>query len=100
VTGAADIGLTSLFDALERALVDLVVVLALGRANQLAKFVFEAFGEEIAFFLGNSFLQTKVRFDDEFGHARSPDLSAVPVDGMIRADRSRHSEAKVTHQLC
>src|SRR6185437_9052121 len=40
VAGAAYIGLASLFDALEGALVGLVVVLAGGRADQFAEFVF------------------------------------------------------------
>ena len=68
MAGAAHIGLAALLDALEGALVDLVVMLAVGRADQLTEFILEAFGAEIALLFGDPFLQTKVRFDDEFAH--------------------------------
>src|SRR6476660_1749224 len=72
MAGAAYIRFAPLFDALEGALIDLVVMLAGRRADQFAEFVVEAFGAEIALFLGNPFLQPEVRFDDEFAHGVSP----------------------------
>src|SRR5215475_9425077 len=69
VAGAADVGLASVLDALEGALIDLVVVLALGRADQLAEFIVEPLGAEIALLLGDPFLQAEMRFDHEFRHA-------------------------------
>src|ERR1700751_2621580 len=69
VTGAADVGLASLLDALEGAFIHLVVVLAFRRADQLAEFIVEPFGAEIALLLGNPFLQAEMRFDHEFRHA-------------------------------
>ena len=68
VAGAAHVGLAALLDALEGALRALVVVLAAGRADQLAELVVEAFGAEVALFLGHPFLQTKMRLDDELAH--------------------------------
>jgi hypothetical protein len=72
VASATDIGFASLLDALERALIGLAVMLSLGGTDQLAKFIIEAFGAEIAFLLGDSFLQAKVRLNDEFAHGGSP----------------------------
>src|SRR4051794_18544134 len=68
MAGATDVGFSSLFDALERTLVGLVVVLALRGANEFAEFAVEMFGAEIALFLGDPLLQTKMRLDDEFAH--------------------------------
>jgi hypothetical protein len=72
VAGAADVGLAALLDALEGAFIDLVVVLALGRTDQLAKLIVEPFVAEVALLLGHPFLQTEMRFDHEFGHGRPP----------------------------
>src|SRR5215475_10083522 len=63
MAGAAHVGLASLLDALEGAFVDLVVVLAFGRADQLAKLVIESLAAEIALLLGHPLLQAEMRFD-------------------------------------
>jgi hypothetical protein len=56
-----------LLERLESAdLVALVVMLAVGRLDQLAKLVVEAFRAEIALVVGDPFLQAEVRFDQEF----------------------------------
>ena len=72
VAGTAHIGLAPLFDALESTLVGPVVMLSLGGADQLAKFIVETFGPEIALLLGDPLLQAKMRLDDEFAHGGSP----------------------------
>ena len=68
VAGAAHIGLTALFDALEGAPAALVVVLAFGRADQFAEFVIQALIAKIAFLFRDPFLKPEMRFDDELGH--------------------------------
>src|SRR5438045_8188097 len=68
VTGATDIGLAALLDALESASTTLVMVLALGRADQLAELVVQPLVAEIALLLCNPLLEPKMRLDDEFGH--------------------------------
>ena len=91
VAGAADVGLAPLLDALEGALVDLVVVLALGRADQLAEFVVETFGAKIALFLGDPLLQPKMRFDDELAHGGSSRcFSQAVIDGTISPGGGQH----------
>src|SRR6185312_17091269 len=72
VTGAADVALASLLDALEGAFVRLVVVLAFAGADQLAEFIVEPLGAKIALLLGDPFLQPEMRFDHEFRHAFPP----------------------------
>ena len=74
MTGAAYIRLTALLDALEGALIDLVVVLAFGRADQLPEFILQPFREKIALLLRNPFLQPEVRLYDEFAHGASSRL--------------------------
>ncbi len=71
VAGAAHVGLAALLDALEGARGALVVMLAGGRADQLAELVVESLGAEVALLLGHPLLQTKVRFDDELAHGVS-----------------------------
>ena len=68
VAGAAHIGLTALFDALESAPAAFVVMLAFGRADQFAEFVIQSLIAKIAFLFRNPFLKPKMRFDDELGH--------------------------------
>ena len=87
VAGAADVGLAALLDALEGAVIDLVVVLALGGADQLAEFVVEALVAEIALFLGDPFLQPEMRFDHELGHG-DPPLAAGRPSGRFLVDCS------------
>ena len=89
VAGAADVGLASLLDTLERALVDLVVVLARGRADQFAEFVVETFGAKIALFLGDPFLQPKMRFNDELAHGDLPVFSLVVIAATISPGRDQ-----------
>src|SRR6185436_9011502 len=62
------VGLAALLDALEGARGALVVMLAGGRADQLAELVVESLGAEVALLLGHPLLKTKVRFDDELAH--------------------------------
>ena len=69
VAGAAHIGLSALFDALESTPVTtFVVVLAFGRADQFAEFVIQSLIAKITFLFRNPFLKPKMRFDDELGH--------------------------------
>ena len=71
MTGAAYIRLASFFDALKGALIDLVVVLAFGRADQLPEFILKPFRQKLALLLRDPFLQAEVRLYDEFAHGGS-----------------------------
>jgi len=48
------------------------VMLPLGGADQLAKFIVETFGAEITLLIGDPFLQAKMRLDDELAPGVSP----------------------------
>ena len=52
-------------------------MLAAGRPDQLAEFVFETLAGEVAFLVGDPFLQPEVRRDDEFCHG------CVPFDFLL-----------------
>src|SRR3954451_2385535 len=71
MASAAYIGFASFFDALEGALIDLVVVLAFRRADQFPKFILETFSAEVALFLRNPLLQAEMRLYDEFAHRKT-----------------------------
>jgi hypothetical protein len=79
MASAAYVGFTPFLDALEGALIDLVVVLALGRADQFPKFIVETFGAEVALFLRNPFLQAEMRLYDELAH-RKTSGAVLPLD--------------------
>jgi hypothetical protein len=68
MAGTADVGLAALLDALEDAPTALVVVLALGRADQLAEFVVQSLIAKIAFLFGDPFLKPEMRLDNELVH--------------------------------
>jgi hypothetical protein len=75
VAGAGDIGLAPRLERLHGAdLVALVVLLAVGRADEFAKFVVEAFVGEIAFVVRDPFLKAEMRLDDELRHGRLPEI--------------------------
>src|SRR6202043_4271806 len=75
MTGAADIASAAGFERLIGAdLVADVMAAARSRIHGLAELVVEAFGGEIAFLLGDPFVQPEMRRDDEFRH-RAPPLS-------------------------
>ena len=81
MTGATHVGFAALLDALEGALRALVVMLACRRADQLAEFVIESLGVEVAFLLGHPLLETKVWFDDELA-------VGFGLDGLVGFDTS------------
>src|SRR5689334_5112920 len=90
VAGAADVGLPTLLDTLERAFIGLVVVAALGRADQFAELVVEPLGAEIALLLRHPFLQAEMRFDHKLRHLLLPGFAScagaagrVSFDGRI-----------------
>ena len=102
------LALAALLDSLIRAdLVALVVVLAVGRLDQLAEDVVEAFVFEVALLFGDPFLQPEMRFDDEFflGHAclssrpsarrELPDLSFTPAAVIRPHGRKRFMPAQI-----
>jgi hypothetical protein len=83
MTGAGDIRLDALVAAalpigLERARADLgnraggIELLLARRRQPMAELVIEPFRAEVAFLVGNPFLQPPVRLDDEPGHDVSP----------------------------
>jgi len=75
VAGAADIAGAARFQRLIGAdLVADVVAAARSGIHGLAELVVETFGGEIAFLLGDPFVQPEMRRDDEFRH-RVPPLS-------------------------
>ena len=84
VAGAAHVRLAAFLERLIGAdLVALVVNLAVGRAHQLAEFVFEAFLAEIVLLLRHPFLQAEMRFDEEFRHVRSPFIQQQQVSRLV-----------------
>src|SRR5450631_1862386 len=95
VAGAADVGLAALLDTLESAPAGLVVVLALGRADQFAEFVVQSGIAKIALLLRNPFLKPEMRLDDEPGHG-DPPLSpglAVIIDAKVSPEQDlRHAK--------
>ena len=69
MTRAAHVGGAALLERLIGPdLVALVVMLSVGRTDQLAKLVVEALGGEISLLVRDPFLQAEVRLDDELGH--------------------------------
>ena len=72
MTGAADVGLTALLDALKGPFGPLVVVLALGRADQFAELVIETLIAKIALLLSDPLLKPEMWFDDKLAHENPP----------------------------
>jgi|HubBroStandDraft_4_1064222.scaffolds.fasta_scaffold40788_2 hypothetical protein len=68
MAGAIDVGGAALFEGLVGAglLSILVVRLAVRRSHGFLEDVFETFVREVAFLVGDPFLQPKMRLDDEF----------------------------------
>ena len=91
VAGAGDVGLAALLDRLEGAdLAALGVVGAAAGADQLAELVVEALGAEVALLLGDPFLQTEVRLDDELAAHRL--LSKFSASAPINVTRKETVE--------
>src|SRR5207302_1234637 len=72
------------------------------RRQPTLEFVVEAFGAEVAFLVGDPFLQPPVRLDREFSHCGSPDCddrSTIPDYRQIRTVRPPGTRPEFPRQI-
>src|SRR5262249_38790582 len=101
MAGAAHVGRAAALEALHGAdLVALVVVLAVGRLDELLKDIVEPFILEVALLLGHPFLQAEVWLDHEFflecflGHGSPPSLVMRTISSSLVQFRRRDARRR------